>query len=211
MDGTLADTYGECKGGMDISYRGIRAYHVVVVRKNLGIEKGEQLLFDDIRYCFYITTREDLGAAELVELPHRVMAALAWNLKAWFALMVRFRKRQRELLRMEFRRFQQAMVWIPAQIIRQGRRIIYRLLSYTPWLKGLLPGMAADQAAEVHLKSSIPREKTRRESLQQGATWSECLAQPDKSGFLHLGTNGAMTTAAGTQTRHDSKARLFQD
>ncbi len=66
---------------------------------------------------------------------YMVMAALAWNLKAWFGLMVGFRKRRQELLGMEFRRFQQAMVWLPTQIIRQGRRIIYRLLSYTPWLK----------------------------------------------------------------------------
>lgn len=41
-------------------------------------------------------------------------------------------------------------------------------------------------ADEVHLKSSLRREKTRRASLQQGAACSACLAQPDKSGFLHL-------------------------
>jgi hypothetical protein len=36
---------------------------------------------------------------------------------------------------MEFRRFQQAMIWLPAQIIRQGRQIIYRLMGYNDWLK----------------------------------------------------------------------------
>jgi hypothetical protein len=50
-----------------------------------------------------------------------LMAALAWNLKVWWALMVRFRDRQDELLRTEFRRFRQATIWLPAQIIRQGR------------------------------------------------------------------------------------------
>ncbi len=144
-----------------------REYRVVVLRKNLSVAKGEQTLFDDIKYFFYITTREDLTASEVVEaanarcdqenvieqlkngvnamrMPvdnllsnwaYMVMAALAWNLKAWWALMVRFRDRQEELLRMEFRRFQQAMIWLPAQIIRQGRQIIYRLLSYNDWLK----------------------------------------------------------------------------
>jgi hypothetical protein len=36
---------------------------------------------------------------------------------------------------MEFRRFLQAIVWLPAQIVRSGRRIIYRLLGYNAWLK----------------------------------------------------------------------------
>ena len=35
-------------------------YRIVVVRKNLSVERGEQVLFDDIRYFFYITTRRDL-------------------------------------------------------------------------------------------------------------------------------------------------------
>jgi hypothetical protein len=64
-----------------------------------------------------------------------VMAALAWNLKAWFAMMVRCKDRQVELLRMEFRRFLHAMIWLPAQIVRQGGKIIYRLLGYNAWLK----------------------------------------------------------------------------
>jgi hypothetical protein len=34
---------------------------------------------------------------------------------------------------MEFRAFTQALIWIPAQIIRGGRKIIYRVLSYNPW------------------------------------------------------------------------------
>jgi len=32
-----------------------KSYRVVVLRKNLSIEKGEDVLFDDIRYFFYIT------------------------------------------------------------------------------------------------------------------------------------------------------------
>jgi hypothetical protein len=40
-----------------------------------------------------------------------------------------------ELVRMEFRRFLQAIVWLPAQIVRSGRRIIYRILGYNGWLK----------------------------------------------------------------------------
>jgi len=45
-----------------------RTYRMVVVRKNLSREKGEHVLFDDIRYFFYITTRWDLSAEEVVYL-----------------------------------------------------------------------------------------------------------------------------------------------
>jgi len=45
-----------------------RPYRMVVVRKNLSVEKGERVLFDDIRYFFYITTRWDLSAEEVVHL-----------------------------------------------------------------------------------------------------------------------------------------------
>jgi hypothetical protein len=30
-------------------------YRLVVVRKNLSVEKGEKVLFDDVRYFFYLT------------------------------------------------------------------------------------------------------------------------------------------------------------
>jgi hypothetical protein len=72
---------------------------------------------------------------------YMVMASLAWSLKAWAALMLpvvgRWRdKHTREkntLLRMEFRSFRAAFIDMPAQIVRTGRRLIYRLLSWNPW------------------------------------------------------------------------------
>jgi len=64
-----------------------------------------------------------------------VMAALAWNLKAWYGLMVPNRERGLELVKMEFRSFLAAVLLLPAQIIRAGRKIIYRLLGYNRWLK----------------------------------------------------------------------------
>jgi hypothetical protein len=36
-----------------------RDYRIVVVRKNLSVEKGERRLFDEIRYLFYITNRPE--------------------------------------------------------------------------------------------------------------------------------------------------------
>jgi hypothetical protein len=43
-----------------------RFYRVVVVRKNISRMKGENALFDEIRYLFYITTRTDLSPADVV-------------------------------------------------------------------------------------------------------------------------------------------------
>jgi len=49
---------GKCKQG----------YRVVVLEKNLSVERGERVLFDDIRYFFYITTLRDRTAEDVVEL-----------------------------------------------------------------------------------------------------------------------------------------------
>ena len=72
---------------------------------------------------------------------YMVITSLAWSLKAWSALLIPIAgrdKQQREkakrmLLRMEFPTYRQAMINVPAQIIRSRRRLIYRLLSWNPW------------------------------------------------------------------------------
>ena len=63
------------------------------------------------------------------------LSALAWNLKAWYGLLMPNRQRGLELLGMEFRRFLHLIVLLPAQIVRSGRRIIYRIMGYNSWLK----------------------------------------------------------------------------
>jgi hypothetical protein len=45
-----------------------KAYRMVVVRKLLTHEKGQELLFPEIRYFFYITNRRDVSAREIVRL-----------------------------------------------------------------------------------------------------------------------------------------------
>src|SRR3954466_12251211 len=72
---------------------------------------------------------------------YMVMTALAWNLKAWFALSIPehprhqdvHREQKRGLLRMEFKRFVNAIIGMPCQIVRGGRRLVYRLLSWNEW------------------------------------------------------------------------------
>jgi hypothetical protein len=47
---------------------------------------------------------------------------------------------------MEFKKFLHAFVLVPAQLIRGGRRLLYRLLSWNPWTGVLL------RSAEVFRK-----------------------------------------------------------
>jgi len=149
-------------------------YRVVVVKKNLSVEKGEHKLFDDVRYFFYITNLTDETPAQIVLLAndrcdqenliqqlhngvsamkmpvdnlvsnwaYMVMAALAWSLKAWMGLALpqttgrwqqRHAAQKQQLIRMEFKTFLVTMMRLPCQIIKTGRRIVYRLLSWNPW------------------------------------------------------------------------------
>ena len=69
---------------------------------------------------------------------YMVMTSLAWNLKAWWALWLPEQSRWRQkhqaekqrVLRMEFRTFLNAFIKIPCQIVRTGRKLVYRVLSY---------------------------------------------------------------------------------
>ncbi len=45
-----------------------QAYRVVVLRKNISIQRGERVLIEEIRYLFYITNRRDLKAEKVVGL-----------------------------------------------------------------------------------------------------------------------------------------------
>jgi hypothetical protein len=161
---------------VDFSYQPTnckRLYRIVAVRKNLSIEKGEAVLFEDVRYFFYITNDFSRTSEQIVRKANQrcnqenlisqlktgvralhapvntlmanwaymVMAALAWSIKAWMALMLPVQGQWQEkhetekdlLLRMEFRTFLNAIILLPCQIVNSGRRIVYRLLGWNPW------------------------------------------------------------------------------
>jgi len=77
---------------------------------------------------------------------YSVIVSLAWTLKAWFALLLPVSGRWREkhltekhrVLRMDFRTFVQAFILIPVQVVKTGRRLIYRLLAWRPQVSTLL-------------------------------------------------------------------------
>lgn len=150
-----------------------QTYRIVVLRKNLSVEKGEAVLFPDVRYFFYITNDRKMSTKGIVmsandrcdqeklidqlknsvrslrapvdnlvsNWAYMVMASLAWSLKAWFALVLpptprwfeRHEEEKTKVLRMGFRGFLNALMLMPAQIIRRGRQLRYRFLSLSPW------------------------------------------------------------------------------
>jgi hypothetical protein len=146
-----------------------RPYRVVALRKNISRSRGEEVLFDEVRYFFYITTRTDLTAEQIVELANErcdqeniigalksgvgalrvplhdlvsnwaymVIAALAWNIKSWFAMMMHAKQDRRDYIRMEFRRFFNSIILIPAMVIRRARAITIRIIGYNPTLDRL--------------------------------------------------------------------------
>ena len=160
-----------------------KTYRVIVLRKNLSVEKGEHVLFDDIRYFFYITNDGVASPAEIVasandrcnqenlheqlkngvkalRMPvdnlvsnwaYMVMASLAWTLKAWFALLLptkgrwkdKHRSEKQRVLKMEFKTFLNAFMRLPCQILWTGRRLVYRLLGWNPWLNVFFRGVNA--------------------------------------------------------------------
>lgn len=161
----------------ELEYRPVKcrkSYRLVVLRKNLSVEKGEAVLFDDIRYFFYITNDRKATRAEVIadannrcnqenlieqlkngvramRMPvddlvgnwaYMVMASLAWNLKAWYALLLPERGRwhkkhkaqKQKVLRMEFKKFRNFFIMLPCQIVKTGRRLVYRLLGWNEYL-----------------------------------------------------------------------------
>ena len=77
---------------------------------------------------------------------YMVIASLAWSLKAWSALLLPVTGRWQEkhtqekqrLLRMDFATYRNAIINIPAQIVRTGRKIVYRMLAWNPWQRRVL-------------------------------------------------------------------------
>ena len=154
-------------------------YRVVALRKKISVEKGQEQLFVEHRYFFYITNERDLPVEEVVfqandrcdqenlieqlkngvhamrnpldnlhsNWAYMVMAGLAWTLKAWVGLVApaprgpwhaRYQAQKQAILKMEFKRFANSLIQLPCQIVKTGRRIVYRLLSWNPWVEVLV-------------------------------------------------------------------------
>jgi len=145
-------------------------HRVVVLRKDLVIEKKGEKVSEEVRYFFYISNDRDSSCAEVVyfandrcnqenlieqlkngvkalRLPsnklqsnwaYMVIGALAWNIKAWLALLQPKAEDRQALLSMEFKRFLAVWLTLPCQILRTGRQLVFRVLAYNEWVAVLL-------------------------------------------------------------------------
>ena len=152
-----------------------RDYRVIALRKDLSVERGEDVLFHEYRWFFYITNLDKSTSTDAVvgharercdqenlmaqlksqvrarhaplntlvaNWAYMVMAAVAWSLKAWCALLLpvsprwaaRHGEQRRRLLTMEFKTFRAAFIDIPCQIVTGARPVRWRVLAWNPWL-----------------------------------------------------------------------------
>jgi len=154
-------------------------YRMVVLRKCLAVEKGQQRLFEEYRYFFYISNDRTCTAQQIIgqcndrcdqenlieqlkngvksmrnpldnlisNWSYMVISSLAWTLKAWCGLLLpapagrwhgQHQGQRQAIVKMEFKRFADSLIRLPCQILKAGRRIVYRLLSWNPWAGALL-------------------------------------------------------------------------
>lgn len=62
---------------------------------------------------------------------YMLIAALAWNIKSWHAMMMHRKNDQHGFVRMEFKRFLDTVIRIPAMVLARARAIVIRLVAYT--------------------------------------------------------------------------------
>jgi hypothetical protein len=157
-----------------------QSYRMIALRKKISVEKGQEQLFEEYRYLFYITNDRASAAEQIVFLAndrcdqenliaqlkdsgtgsmrnpldnlfsnwaYMVISSLAWTLKAWCGLLLpatpgrhhkTHQQQGRSIVKMEFATFVNNLMRLPCQIIKSGRRILYRLLSWNPWVGPLL-------------------------------------------------------------------------
>jgi hypothetical protein len=163
----------ECESVAEFEYRPGKCgktYRIVVLRKEIMVLRGEQPMFPDVMWFFYITNDRTMTPTEVVRFArcrcdhendieqlksgvralkapsdslesnwaYMVIAALAWNLKAWYGLLNPDRNLGRQIIRMEFRGFANTFINVVCLIVKKGRAVTYRFIAYNKHLKDII-------------------------------------------------------------------------
>lgn len=105
-----------------------------LIRKRFNHENKIEQLTNGV-YAFKMPAKEFNA-----NWAYMVIAAMAWNMKCWFALLMNEidSKISKKLIAIEFKRFKNWIVNIPCQITKSGRYVVYKVLSYNLYLNEIL-------------------------------------------------------------------------
>jgi hypothetical protein len=126
----------------------VKTRYFFYITNDVGLS-AEEVVREANQRCNQENLVAQLKAAEALAAPlnsldanwaYMVITSLAWTLKQWFALMSPVTPRHRRqheadkarVVNMEFRTFLQRFMLVPAQVLRSGRRLIYRILAWRP-------------------------------------------------------------------------------
>ena len=135
---------GEDKMGDEIRY------HFYVTNVPAAEMSGAEVIFQSNARCNQENVIKQLkNGVQAMRMPasdlvanwaYMAIATLAFNIKAWLGLLLPRRAGGAQLLTMDFRRFIHALILIPTQIKTGGRRLTFRILSYTRWVRLIIEG-----------------------------------------------------------------------
>jgi hypothetical protein len=85
----------------------------------------------------------------LANWAYMAIAALAWSLKAWFALTIPGARARQAVVRMEFNKFFNRFMMLPCQILHGGRRLVLCVLACGEHLRTFFATFAAIRRLDV--------------------------------------------------------------
>jgi hypothetical protein len=104
---------------------------------------------------------------------YMLIAALACNIKSWFAMMLHRKQDRRDWINMAFRRFTTQAILIPAMIIRRARTITVGIIGYH-WA---LDRFLSDSADTAPRRTRLPTPVTRHHQHPPGS-WRPSVPNP---------------------------------
>lgn len=105
-----------------------------LIRKRFNHENKIEQLANGV-YAFKMPAKEFNA-----NWAYMVIAAMAWNMKCWLGLLMNGINTEigNKLISVEFKRFQNWIINIPCQIIKSERYVVFKIMSYSLFLKELI-------------------------------------------------------------------------
>jgi hypothetical protein len=125
------------KEGQTRLFDEIRYFFYITNDRNLP---NEEIVFFINKRCNHENDIEQLrNGVKALKMPtgdlisnwaYMVIASLGWTLKSWMGLLMPHKATGYNIIKMEFRKFLNLFINIPAQILRKGGQLWYRLIGF---------------------------------------------------------------------------------